>query len=153
MVEKAKLVPIEATYPFEMVSIDFVQLDRCKGGYHYCLVVIDHFTRYCQIYPTRNKSSKAAAEKLINEFIIHYGCPVRIHHDKGPEFNSEMWAELHRFMNIKSSNTTPYHPMGNGQVERANRTILNMLKSLPNSAKKDWKKFVPKLAFNKGPPP
>ena len=50
-------------------------------------------------------------------------------------------------MGIKSSNTTPYHPQGDGQVERANRTIINMLKSLNENEKKDWKKFIPKLAF------
>ena len=145
--EKAKLVPIEATSPFEMVSVDFLHLDKCKNKFEYAMVVIDHFTRYCQIYATRSKSSKAAADKLFNEFIVHYGCPTRIHHDQGGEFNSTMWKELHRFMGIKSSNTTPYHPQGDGQVERANRTIINMLKSLSENQKKDWNKFLPKLAF------
>ena len=42
----APLVPINATYHFEMVSIDFLHLDRAKGGYEYALVVCDHFTRF-----------------------------------------------------------------------------------------------------------
>ena len=78
---------------------------------------------------------------------MHYGCPQRIHHDQGGEFNSAMWKELHRFMGIKSSNTTPYHPQGDGQVERTNRTLDGMLKCLAKNEKKDWKKFIPKLAF------
>ena len=68
--ERAPLVPIEATYPFEMVSIDYMSLDKCRGGFRYAMVVTDHFTRFAQIYATRNKSTKAAADKLFNEFIL-----------------------------------------------------------------------------------
>ena len=145
--ERAPLVPIEATRPFQMVSIDFLHLDACKGKYEYVLMVTDHYTRFCQMYATRSKSSKAAADKLFNEFILQFGYPEKIHHDKGPEFNSKLFAELHRLTGIRASNTTPYHPAGDGQVERLNRTLINMLKSLSGKAKKDWKSYLPKLAF------
>ena len=145
--ERAPLVPIMATYPFEIISIDFLHLDKCKGGYEYALLVTDHFTRFCQIYATRKKSSKIAATKLFNEFILQFGFPTRIHHDRGGEFNSRLFKELHTLAGIKSSNTTPWHPMGDGQVERLNRTLINMLKSLSGNEKKDWKSFLPKLAF------
>ena len=44
--EKAALVPIKAQYPFQMVSIDYTEMDKCKGGYQYALVVTNHFTRF-----------------------------------------------------------------------------------------------------------
>ena len=147
VLEKAPLIPIEATYPFEMVCIDFLHLDRCKGGYEYILVVTDHFTRFTQAYATKTKSSKAAATKLFNEFILQFGFPKRIHHDRGGEFNSKLFRTLHRLSGIKSSNTTPYHPMGDGQVERMNRTLCNMLKAIPDSDKQNWKDYLPKLTF------
>ena len=145
--ERAPLIPIEATHPFEIVAIDFLHLDKAKGGYEYVLIVCDHFTRFVQAYATRSKSSKAAADKLFNEYIMQFGFPKRIHHDKGPEFNSRLFKELHRLSGIKSSNTTPYHPMGNGLVERMNRTFCNMLKSLPESEKRNWRTHLPKLSF------
>ena len=145
--ERAPLQPIQATHPFQMVSVDFMHLDTCKGNYKYAMAVTDHFTRFVQIYATKTKNSKAAADKLFNEYIMQFGYPERIHHDRGPEFNSRLFEQMHRVTRIRASNTTPYHPMGDGQVERFNRTICNMLRSLSANAKKDWRSYLPKLAF------
>ena len=145
--DRAPLVPIETTYPFEMVSVDFLHLDRCSGGFEYALVVCDHFTRFVQIYPTKTKSAKSAAEKLYNDHILNFGFPRRIHQDRGREFNNELFQRLNALCGISSSNTTPYHPMGDGQVERMNRTIINMLKTLNDNQKSNWKKHVSKMSF------
>ena len=72
---------------------------------------------------------------------------MRIHHDKGKEFNSNLFKHLHKLSGISSSNTTPYHPMGDGQAERLNRTVKNMLKSIPENEKRKWRDHLPKLMF------
>ena len=145
--ERAQMMSIESSYPFEVVAIDFIHLDKCKGKFEYVLVVTDLFTKYVQMYATKKKSSKAAAEKLFNEFVVTYGLPKRIMHDRGGEFNSDLFKELHRLAGIESSNTTPYHPMSNGQCERMNRSLVSMLKALSPAEKKDWKSVLPKLSF------
>ena len=145
--EKAFLIPVYVTSPFEMISIDFLHLDRCKGGFEYALIVCDHFTRFVQIYPTKNKSAKAAADQMFNKYILSYGFPQRIHHDQGKEFNNNLFDRLHKLSGISASRTTPYHPMGDGQPERMNRTLINMLKCLGENEKVNWKDHLPKLAF------
>ena len=72
-VERAPLVPIESQYLFEIVSMDFLKLDKAQESYEYVLVVTDHFRRYVQAYATKNKSAKPAADKLYNNYILTYG--------------------------------------------------------------------------------
>ena len=55
--EKAKLHPIEATYPFELIHIDFVKIGGGDSGRN-VLVITDHFTRFATGFVTRSVSAK-----------------------------------------------------------------------------------------------
>jgi len=148
--QKAPLVNITTSYPLELVSIDYLTLETSKGGFENILVVMDHFTRYAQAYPTRNQTAKTTARVLFDNFICHYGFPARIHSDQGRNFMSKTIEHLCQMAGIDKSRTTPYHAMGNGQVERFNRTLLGMLGTMEPIQKADWKTFVPSLvhAYN-----
>ena len=148
--QRAPLVNIKTTQPLELVSMDVLTLEPSRGNLQHILVVIDHFTRYAQAYPTRNMTAKTTADVFFNNFIIHYGMPQRIHSDQGANFESHLIKELCTLTGIKKSRTTPYHPMGNGMCERFNMTLLNMLGTLSVEQKKDWKSHVGSLvhAYN-----
>ena len=93
--DRAPLVPIRSTYPFEIVSLNFLKVDRAKGGFEHVLVVTDHFTQYVQAFATKTKSAKAAVEKLYNNYVLTYGFPSQIRHDYGREFHNLLFAKLH----------------------------------------------------------
>ena len=145
--QRSSLVNIKTSEPFESVSVDYLHLDRSQGGYEYLLVIVDHFTRFVQVYPTRNKGGRTAADKIFNEYILPFGFPKKLHHDQGKEFEDNLFRRLHELSGVEASKTTPYHPPGDGKVERMYRTIISMLKTLPEKYKSNWKDHVNKLAF------
>ncbi|XP_053402677.1 uncharacterized protein LOC128557996 [Mercenaria mercenaria] len=58
---KAELVPILSSAPMQVVCLDFLSLERSKGGFEDILVITDHFSRYAQAYPTRNQTARTTA--------------------------------------------------------------------------------------------
>ena len=98
---------ITSSVPMELVGLDFLHLDTCVGGFQYLLVITGHFAWYTQVYPTRNKEAKTAAEKLFNDHILRFGMPGKIIHDQGCEFENKLFQQLPRSCNIKRLRTTP----------------------------------------------
>ena len=145
--ERAPLVNVNTTYPLELVCFDYLTIEPSKGGISNILIITDHFTKYAVAIPTKNQTAKTTAEAFYNNFILNYGIPTRLHSDQGANFESEIIKELCTIMNMKKSHTTPYHPQGNAGPERFNRTLLDMLGTLENDQKSDWKKYVSSLVF------
>ena len=122
-------------------------LGKAEGGYAYVLVVTDHVIIYVQAYTTKNKIGKPTADKLSNNYILIYGFTPQIHRDRGKEFHNSLLQRHHQLFKIKSTKTVPYHRMENGQAERMNCTIINMLKTLNETEKSSWKDHLLKLVF------
>lgn len=144
---RSPLMNIVTTQPFELVCIDFLHLEKCKGGYEYILVITDHFTRYAQACATTSKSGKTAANLIFSDYALKFGFPCRIHHDQGGEFENQLFSQLKKLCGMAGSRTTPYYPMGNGQVERMNRTLLQMLRTPTETLKSNWKESINKLMY------
>ena len=145
----APLQIITTNEPFELILLDYLHLDKCKGGYEYFLVVVDHFTKFAQGFPTKNKSGRAAAEILFNKYFLDFDFPKRILLGQGKKFDNKLFQRLPEITIIKPSRTAPNHLMANSLCKKINSEVLNMLKSLPiilKSNSKNHKKQ--KIAYN-----
>ena len=127
----------------EILCLDYLSLERSKGGVENILVITDHFTRFAQAIPTTNQTARSTARVLFDNFVVHNGFPARIHINEGQTFESKLIEELCKIAGTEKSRTTPYQPMGNGQCERFNKTLLTMQGTLEEYQKSDWKSHVP----------
>lgn len=146
----ATLHQITSTGPLDLVCIDFLQIEPDSKGIANVLVVTDHYTRYAQAFPTRDQKSMTVAKVLWEKYFVHYGLPARIHSDQGRDFESKVIKQLLSSLGIKKSRTSPYHPQGDAQPERFNRTLLSMLGTLQNEKKHKWSQHISQLvhAYN-----
>lgn len=144
---RAPLESIRTSAPMELVCLDFWSAEDNKQRSVDVLVATDHFTKLAHAFPCLNQTAKQVAKKLWDHMFCVYGFPERIHSDQGANFESELIAELLKLSGVSKSHTTAYHPMGNGGTERFNRTLGNMLRSLPLKQKEKWPQQIQTLTF------
>ena len=138
----APLQPILVFQPLELVHLDYLSLEPSKGNIENVLVITDHFTRYALAYASKTQTAQATARILWDNFICHYGFPEQFISDQGRNFESDLIKELCKIAGVKKLHTTPYHPQSNGQCERFNSTLCNMLGTLSDEEKSDWKSHL-----------
>lgn len=144
---RAPLESITSTRPLELVCIDFWSAEDSRNRTVDVLVITDHFTRMAQAFPCKDQTAKQVARVLWDRYFCVFGFPERIHSDQGANFESHLISELLRVSGVRKSHTTPYHPMGNGSVERFNRTLGGMIRALSPEEKADWPRRLQTLAF------
>ena len=144
-ISQAPQKSITSSAQMELVVLDFLHLNTCVGGLQYLLVIADHFTRYTQVYPNRNKETKTAGEKFFNDYILRFGMPGKIIQDQGREFENKSFQQLPKSCNIKRLRTTKYHTKCNRKMERMNQSVISMLKALESTEKESWKNHINKL--------
>ena len=142
--QKEKIEQTEAQYPLELVHVDFLMIGGKKDARKdiNVLVVTDHFTRFAQAYVTTSQTAVTAAKVLFTQYFTHYGWPTKLITDQGSQFEGKLFTQLMKEADVRKIRTTPYHPEGNAQCERFNRTLLNMLGTMPPDAKKEWQEWV-----------
>ena len=147
---QAELVPLDASYPLQTIHMDFLLIGSKKESDVNVLVITDHFTRYSQAFVTNNQQTKTVIGVFIDQYVVHYSWPERILTDQGTSFEAALFKDLCKEAKIRKMRTTPYHPMGNGQQERFNRTLLTMIGCLPAAQKANWQSWVNRLthAYN-----
>ncbi len=129
------------------MAIDFTVLEPSSSGIENVLVMTDVFSKYTLAVPTRDQRAASVAQALVTEWFYKFGIPGRLHSDQGRSFESLLIRQLCDLYGVKKSRTTPYHPAGNYQCERFNRTLHNLLRTLPASRKRDWVACLPQVIF------
>ena len=143
---RAPLAMFTAGAPMEKVHIDIVgPLPKSKKGNVYILVIVDQFTKWVEALPLPEQSAETVARAMVDEFITRMGCPEMIISDQGANFESRLFAQVCELLEIAKKRTTPYHPSANGQVERYNQTIIQMVRCAGLGKQSEWDEKLPLL--------
>ena len=70
-----------------------------------------------------------------------------VHTDQGRNFESDMFRFFCVLMEITETQTTPYHPSSNGQVERCNQLVLKFLPCYMAGRQELWDQYLPTLGM------
>ena len=130
--------------PLQRVAMDLLgPLDETERGNKYILVVVDYLSKWVEGYPLKDMTAATCADVFTREFVCRFGFPLQVHSDQGRQFESALFQEVCRLMNVNKSRTTPLHPQSDGQTERANKTILDLLAKLVATRKEEWDLCLP----------
>jgi len=134
--------------PFNTYHIDhYGPIDKERLLKRYLLVVVDAFTKFTKLYPTKTTTTV----EVINQLSIHfsnYSRPCIIVSDRGTAFTSNEFESFCRENNIRHVCVATHSPKANGQVERTNRVLGPMIsKLIENDNKLYWYKVLSDVEF------
>ena len=130
-------------YPMERVCIDLSgPLRITPRGNRYIMVICDYFTKWSQAIAIPNKEAKTVAEAYVTQWYSLWTGSTFLMSDQGSEFESQLFTEVCKLLQIEKNRTTAYHPQSDGLVERQNSTIGTMLHALTEDFD-DWDLMLP----------
>lgn len=141
------LQTVSSNQRFEIIAVDlFGPLPRTIEGYQWILIVEDICSRWVEIFALKEGSAENCALTLLNEVILRYGVPRRIHTDNGTQFISALMQKLTYCLGIQQTFTPVYHPEAN-PVERKNRDLKTQLSICVGKDHHKWNLMLPAIRF------
>jgi hypothetical protein len=135
--------------PWECISMDFItSLPETKHGYTAILVFVDKLTKMAHFCPTTDTCSAEGWAALFLQNVVRlHGLPRKIISDRDARFTGTFTTELCRLLGTRQALSTSFHPQTDGQTEKMNRTLEEMLRHYVAPAHDDWDSHLPCAEF------
>lgn len=146
--KEATVVTTTPSKPFEVLSADTVgPFARTNNGNRYILTIQCNLTKYVILIPIPTKEANVIAKALVENFILIYGNFMELRTDQGTEYHNEVLDRICKYLEIKQTFSTPYHPQSIGALERNHRCLNEYLRSFTNVHQTDWDEWIKFYAF------
>ncbi|MCO5593976.1 hypothetical protein L7F22_047995 [Adiantum nelumboides] len=145
-----KLQPLDIPQmKWECISMDFVTgLPKTTGNYDSIFVIVDKLTKVAHLIPVKQTDTAAdIAQVFVKEIVRLHGIPARIISDRDAKFTSKFWQAMFQSLGTQLNLSTAYHPETDGQTERVNQVIEDMLRAYCNQQPQKWIKFLHLVEF------
>ena len=93
-------------------------------------------------------SAKRYAEIYLDQIVRLHGVPKTIISDRGAQFIACFWEQLQESLGTKLIRSSAYHPQIDGQTERINQILEDMLRACAIQYGKNWDKCLPLVEFS-----
>jgi hypothetical protein len=135
---------------WEEIGMDFiVGLPRIQAGYDSIWVIVDRLTKVAHFISIKTTYSGAKiAELYMSRIMCLLGVPKKIVSDRGSQFTSKFWEKLHESMDTKRNFSSAYHRQTDGQTERTNQILEDILRACALKYRKSWDKSLPYAEFS-----
>ncbi|KAM4696090.1 protein NYNRIN-like [Rhinophrynus dorsalis] len=134
--------------PWNALQIDYLgPLPTTARNNKFILVITDLFSKWVELFPTKNNTALATAKVLVEQVFTRWGLPSSVESDQGTHFTGKVMQTCLQSLGVKQNFHIPYHPESSGQVERANRQIKTMLRKFIDINAKNWDNLLPLLAM------
>jgi hypothetical protein len=95
-----------------------------------------------------NYSVSRVAELYVDNVLKLHGAPRSIVLDRGPQFIAQFWKSLHASMGTELNYSTTFHPQTDGQTERVNQVLEDLLRACVLTYGSDWEKSLSYVEFS-----
>ena len=131
------------------VTMDWItDLPVSASGYNAIMVIVDKLTKYVHLVPTTKESSSEDVARLFIANVFQYhGLPKVLISDRDPRFTSGFWKAFCRQLGMQPRYSTSFHPQTDGQTERMNRVLEEVLRHFIDGEHKQWEELLPLAAF------
>jgi transposase InsO family protein len=109
--------------------MDFIiGLPTTQKGHDSILVIVDRLTKTAHFLPVKTDYRPPQyAKRYIAEIVRLHDIPKTIVSDRGPQFTAHFWKHLHKGLRTSLIRSTAYHPQTDGQTERVNALLEDMV--------------------------
>ena len=116
-------------WKWDKLGMDFITgLPRTKSGYDSIWVVVDRLTKVAHFIPVKTTYTSAKLAKIyMTRIVCLHGVPRTIVSDRGTQFTSKFWHQLHQTLGTRLEFSIAFHPQTDGQTERVNHILEDML--------------------------
>jgi hypothetical protein len=137
-------------WKWDNVGMDFITgLPRTKSGYDSIWVVVDRLTKVAHFIPVKTTyTSDRLAKIYMNQIVCLHGVPKSIVSDRGTQFTSHFWRQLHESLGTRLEFSTAFHPQTDGQTERVNQVLEDMLRARDLDYGSSWDDNLPYVEFS-----
>jgi transposase InsO family protein/translation initiation factor IF-1 len=137
------------TSKWEQITMDLItDLPVTKKGHDAVVTFVDRLTKMVHFAPTtKTAGAEAIANVFLSTWYKYHGLPRVIVSDRDRRFLSHFWQALFKALGTELRFSTAFHPQTDGQSERANRTLEEVLRHFVSPRQDDWDDYLDLAEF------